>query len=45
VTWHAETVALESVDRLLVTIRRTAGTVVKWERVADRVRVTWTTAK
>jgi hypothetical protein len=44
-TWHAETVTLDSLDRLLVTIRRTAGTVVKWERVAERVRVTWTTAQ
>jgi hypothetical protein len=44
-TWHSETVTLDVVDRVLVRIHRTAGMVVRWERMADRVPYIWTTGK
>lgn len=42
--WHTTTVAADALGALVTEIQRAAGTITRCERLADLVRVTWTSA-
>ena len=40
--WHTDTVTADALERLLATIRATAGTIISCKPDEDCVEVTWT---